>query len=169
MDTFFEQLIKKKKGAVEYTLTAVYILAVPLALFLLTALYNIPIAGMFVLPLQVLVFYLAYRFITALNVEYEYAVTNGDIEIDKILNKQKRTKLVSINSDSITMMVPFGDSRIPQVDKKDITDATSKNPDADTYCIIYEDSARKVLMFEPNEKIINEIKKRNPRNVFLKD
>lgn len=169
MDTFFEQLIKKKKETKDYILMALYILAVPLALLLLTLLYQIPLAGMLVLPLQVLVFYLAYKFITALNVEYEYAVTNGDIEIDKIFNKQKRKKLVSISSDSIVIVAPFGDGRIPQLDKNDVTDATSKNPDADVYCVVYEDSVRKLLIFEPNEKIINEIKKRNPRNVFLKD
>lgn len=169
MDTFFEQLIKRRKDTKDYVLIAVYAIAAVIALFILTTLYAIPLVSMFAIPLQALVIFFAYRLISSRNIEFEYAVTNGDLEIDKILNRQKRSKLVSIESKSVEIMVPLGDSRIPAVDEKDIIDATTGNPDADIYCIVFGETGRKILLFEPTKRIADELKKRNPRNVFLKD
>jgi hypothetical protein len=39
-----------------------------------------------------------------LNLEYEYTLTNGDIDVAKILAKNRRKEIASISADSITYM-----------------------------------------------------------------
>lgn len=169
MDTFFEHMVKRKKNTKDILMIVLAVLVAVIAIYLLTALYMVPLIATLVLPLQALMIFLCYKFITKYNVEFEYSVTNGDIEVDKIINKQKRKKVVSIDSKGINMIVPLGDDRIPQTDEGKIIDASSGNPEADIYCVIYGDGGRNILIFEPTEKIIEELKKRNPRKVFTKE
>ena len=49
---------------------------------------------MFILFTPGLIF-LIYYIITLRNIEYEYAVTNGDLDIDIIINQSKRKRLFS--------------------------------------------------------------------------
>ena len=45
--------------------------------------------------------------LTSLNIEYEYSVTNGDIDIDQITAKRKRKRIVSVSGAKIESLEPF--------------------------------------------------------------
>ena len=79
MDTFFEQIVAKKKGAPEWLIIIGTILAGLLVLG-----FVFLFANSFLVIALVGVGYGAWWLITTQNVEYEYCVTNGDIDIDKI-------------------------------------------------------------------------------------
>ena len=47
------------------------------------------------------IFYGAWYLLTAQNIEYEYCVTNGDIDIDRIVAQRKRRRIVSVSGKKI--------------------------------------------------------------------
>lgn len=76
MDTFVEQIVVKKKGGKEWAIIA----GILVAALILAALALL--LGPFALLLIAGIGYGAYWLITSQNIEYEYSVTNGDIDID---------------------------------------------------------------------------------------
>jgi len=164
MDTYFEYMVKRKKniGDVAYILI-IALLAVALIYWLL-ALSTTPIASL-VFPLQALVVYLSYLAIIQKNIEFEYCLTGDTLDIDKIINKQKRKTIDSINIKKIISMAPTGSSNLPQIKGKKIVNATSGTRDKKIYCIIYGEN--KAFFFEPKEDMVEQMKKINPRNIFV--
>ena len=46
------------------------------------------------------------------NVEFEYSVTNGDLDIDKVISKKRRKKFARLKLRDIEYFAPFGDDSI---------------------------------------------------------
>ncbi len=107
MDTFFEQIIKKTKGAREWTI----IIGCVLLGLLLTVGAFIFVYDLFIIALAAVV-YGGYMLITAQNIEYEYCVTNGDIDVDQITARRKRRRLVSVAGRKVEALQPY-DSAAP--------------------------------------------------------
>ena len=96
MDIFVEQIVKKAPNSKD---TAKKVLLVA-AMCLLTAalafvMMFMPAFAGVALLLLCGVMYGGYYLITGLDVEYEYIVTNGEIDIDKIIAKRKRSRLIT--------------------------------------------------------------------------
>ena len=89
-DFYSEQLVAKKSGGSE---TAKKIL-----IGVLTALVAAFLFLIIIFPLSLLlvglVFYGGYYLMTGIDTEYEYILTNGDLDIDKITGKRKRKRLL---------------------------------------------------------------------------
>lgn len=85
MDTFVEQIVAKKKGAKEIAVIAGTIFLIVVLVFVLFM-----FLGYFSLVIDMLLIYGAWWLITSQNIEYEYSVTNGDIDIDQIIAQRKR-------------------------------------------------------------------------------
>lgn len=100
-DTFMEYLIKKKSTPKDILFKVLIVLAavlLSLVLFIIS-----PILGAFSMIgylIVVGVVYGAFRLVTSLNVEYEYVLTNGDLDVDKIVNRNARKRLVSVKCSS---------------------------------------------------------------------
>ena len=101
MDTFFEQIVKKKKGPAEWAIIAAVILA---AVALMAVVW---IFGILAVIATVGIVYGAWWLATTQNVEYEYCVTNGDIDVDKIIARRKRVRLVSVAGRKIRALAPY--------------------------------------------------------------
>ncbi len=99
MDSFVEQLVKKKKSAGQILAIIGIVIA---AVFLLAlSILFIGVVGAFAAFVIVGVFYGAWYLLTAQNIEYEYCVTNGDIDIDRIVAQRKRQRIVSVSGKKI--------------------------------------------------------------------
>ena len=91
MDTFVEQIVVKKKTGKEIAIiTGILLAAVIVAVVLFILLF----VSSFLL--DILLCYGAWWLITSQNVEYEYSLTNGDIDIDQITARRKRKRVVSV-------------------------------------------------------------------------
>ena len=124
MDAYFEHMIKRKKNFADIALIAlVAIVAIVLIVFLLS--FGKTPVGSLVFPLQALVVYLAYRVIVQRNIEFEYCVTNDDLDIDKIINKQRRKRLENIKIKNIVSMAPVGSSNLIDNTGKKVINVTS--------------------------------------------
>ena len=164
MDAYFEHMIKRKKNFADMAVIALVVLAGIVVIFSLFYFGKTPIASL-VFPLQALVVYLVYRFIVRKNIEFEYCVTNDDLDIDKIINKQKRKRLETIKIKNIVSMAPVGSPNLMDITGRKITNITSGYPDRKIYCMVY--GAEKAILFEPNKKIVEAMQQRNPKNIFI--
>ena len=53
-----------------------------------------------------------------LNVEYEYVFVNGDLDIDKIMNKARRKRMFSVDADQMELLAPVGSVELNAVSKR---------------------------------------------------
>jgi len=94
VDIFVEKLVKKKLDGNDMLIIGG---SIALAVVVISAiiLFLGPYGASLILCLAVV--YLTYMVISSRRIEYEYAFTNGELDIDKIVNKRKRENLISAN------------------------------------------------------------------------
>ena len=105
-DIFVENIVKKKKSISLKLLQVLIILtSIVLALVLLTVglLFLSGLAGVALL-LACGVVYGAYILATSFNLEYETCFTNGALDVDKIINRRRRKRLISLKCKDIETM-----------------------------------------------------------------
>ena len=95
MDNFAEYMVKKRPDSRDNAKRAgIIALAVVLcaASVFLVFVTHVP----FILLITCAIIYGAYFLITGTSVEYEYAVTNGEMDVDKIIARRKRVHLITV-------------------------------------------------------------------------
>ena len=163
MDVFCEYIVKVKKNPVELTISALgIILAVILLGFSLFFLFT-PFSS-FVLLIDAGVVYGAYILITHFNVEYEYILTNGDIDIDKIIAKRKRKRVLSFSTKEFEIVAPYKQGE----NSTNVLDLGTRNYENAYYAVFSKDGQKKTLVFNPPQKMIEAMKTYSPRTVNLK-
>lgn len=162
MDVFFEKLVVKKKTGEDTLVCIGACVGAFIAILAIMAFIRI-----LLIPAIAVILFVCYRIITGRNLEYEYSVTDGDLNVDKVINKQRRKKVINIPAKSIKIVAPRGDSRLPSTEGRDIIDVTSRSEGADVYCVFFGDGKEKVLLFEPDRPQLEEMQRKNPRNVFI--
>lgn len=104
MDTFAEQLVKKNLSGNEklkrVLLLAGSVLLAGIVVAVSASVYYYYMFAGIVIGIGIIIggFFLARNF----DVEYEYSVTNGEFDIDKIIAKQKRKPFLSVNVSDFT-------------------------------------------------------------------
>ena len=170
MDAFTEQLIQKKKSSKEigmYVLCgviAVVALAVAVLLFLL-----FPQLPPLTLVVVIAAGYGIFRLVTAQNIEYEYTVTNGDIDIDQITARRTRQRLVSVAGRKIEMLCPY---RAESFEGRiyDRTVMAASDPAAEgLWAFSYrgKKNGHTLVIFEPNERVLKELFRGLSRTLVL--
>lgn len=160
MDTFVEQLITIKKSAKTYlayaaiTVVTLFVMALSLWIF-----GNLAIVVVF------LVGYGAFKLYSMLNVEYEYIITNSTMDIDKIIAKSSRKRVVSFDLTSVQRIEKYT-GFLPYDISKDCIFACNAT-DENAYVLYYkqEGKPQKAFVFAPNEKMIAGMKNFLPRHI----
>jgi len=100
MDTYSEQLVKKTPTSSDgMKKIAVFGCGIALTAILVFLAFSVTT---FILFAVALVIYGIYWLLTGMNIEYEYIVTNGSIDIDKIISQRKRVTLLSVDVKDFT-------------------------------------------------------------------
>lgn len=180
MDIFIEELVKKRKAGKDYAILGVLILAgILLSILLLIAMLFGSmmfgqfgqLAGSIGMLLVAAVWYAVYLINNSRNIEYEYIVINNNLDIDKIMAKKRRTKLVELDIKDASIMACVDDEEnndaYKNIDKSvKVLDLGAKNPNLYTYFIDYTtDGKRQVVLFQPTSKMVEALWKFNPRAV----
>lgn len=150
-DFYAEYLVPKKStGADTAKKIGIGILTAFVASFFFVA---FPFVGIL---MAALVFYGGYFLITGVDVEYEYIITNGDMDIDKVIGKRKRKRLITAPIGTFTA---FGKlSEAPEAADGTTTVLASGGTGEEYYCDFVHKSAGNVrIIFTPSEKIIEGI------------
>ncbi len=161
MDHFYEQLIRTSKTSFYKTVNAATLIfaCIGIACFSL----NIILALVF-LSVAVAGFFYKQR----LFVEYEYQFTNGEIDIDKIIEMKKRSKIATFHIKEVELLAPENSDSIENYGNKPKNilkcyPATSK---ARVYvAMVTEGSNKMQLNFIPDEKFLDHCYKYNPKAV----
>lgn len=151
MDSFFEQIIKKKKTAADWLLT---VLVIVLALVVLFAVFLFLPDFLFIALVGV--GYGAWWLITNQNVEYEYCVTNGDVDVDQITAQRKRKRLVSVAGRKIESLLPYDPAA--SLGKFDRRVMAASSPKAEgLWCFTYHSkkNGHTFVVFQPDMRVLS--------------
>lgn len=151
-DIFVEELVTRRGGL---STLMIRMGIVVLALIIIAACF-VFLSPIFPAMLAITVYgaYIAMKF---QGVEYEYSFTNGDLDIDKIMAKRKRKKLVEINHQSIKVMAPYtpeyeSETKNYQVSAV-VNTAASKNAPGQWFFIYENDMGQHVfVVFQPSKR-----------------
>lgn len=161
MDIFVEQIVKKKMGPKDYAIIAATILA---GILLIIASFLLPMISFLVLAGVCIG---AYYIITSRSLEFEYSVTNGDITIDKIINRRKRKRVLSVDAHEIEEMGKFRPEILQNKSehKKFFTSEYDDGRESWYFCAHTTKNGNVLVVFNPEEKVLTAMKPFMPRQV----
>lgn len=160
MDNFYEQLETTYKTGVYKLLNGCsYIFGV-------IAIISMAVIPIFILGLLITVacFFGKKKFY----VEYEYAFTNGEIDIDKIIEMKKRKRIINFQIKEVELLAPEDSYYIKDFPNKptDIISCYPPTTDKKIYvAIITGGNRRTMLRFVPNDEFLDLCIKYNPRAI----
>ena len=154
-DTFFEQLIKRTPSFWAWPIRVLVIFGV-LAIFFV----GTPIIGPIAFILAAGLAFAAYYFIfPRLNVEYEYAIANHDMEIAAIYNKASRKEKFNFDIREVDFIAPKNSPKLHNASSMKVYDYTSGTGDAGVYGVVTAVGSQKVCLYiEPDERILKSLK-----------
>lgn len=165
---FKEYMVRRNLDIKNVLITlAAYIAAVVIGLIVFP--YLAPLGGIALLVAVGLV-YLAYHFTSRLKKEFEYILTDDNLDVDVIMNKSRRKRLLSFTVAQLEMIASVNDAQYNNVlggnfDKK--IDATSRRKDADVYFAVVEKGGRTLLTFEPPKEMLEMMQKYARSKIYL--
>ncbi len=169
MDIYTEYIIKKKKDTKDYVIIVLSVI-LGIVLSLAFMLLNALILGLGVL-LAAFTWYGVYLIINSRNLEYEYILTNGELDIDKIIAKNGRKRIITINFKEVELCANIHNPEFKHQYENEnnlsqkLVLVGDKNADNIYFADFYSDGERKRVLFQPTEKIVDGLAKANPRNV----
>lgn len=160
MDTFFEQLVAIKKTS--KTWLAYFAIAL-LAIAIMTVTFWI-VPQIFIIVIAV-VFFGIYKLYSLLNIEYEYIITNSIMDIDRIIAKSSRKRVLTFNLGEVERVEKYR-ADLPQEMLKDCLFACNKNDENAIVMIIHSDGKpKKSLIVAPDDRMKDAMKKFLPKYV----
>lgn len=164
MDVFVEQIVKIKNSAARIIAMALIVLSTIGGALLLLMYSTNPGYNLLVLGAAALIWG-AYKILLLFFIEYEYIITNGTIDIDKITAKRTRNRIVSFDCKNILRGGKYS------VDAKPVTDAAetlifcNANDSGAYYLLVNNNGKKRLIVFAPNEKMRAAIKECVPRTL----
>ena len=165
-DTFIEKIVQRRKTGQDYLKIAGLLVA---SLILLILLMRFGGYVSFLVPvLLVGVFYGLWYLLTGMNKEYEYIVTNGDLDIDVIIARRRRKRIYTgrVKDFEIMAKVNSDEFRDAQKRKHLLLDCSSSIRSPDNWFFVAEYKGQRTLVvFAPDERMLKSMKRFNPSKI----
>ncbi len=183
MEGIIEELVKRQKTIKDYILEVLIIIAGFVLTITLFALYTIlpqampNFAGSLLSTLCfVLIFgvwYGVYNLRLAQSIEFEYSFINGSVDIDKIIAKKKRKRVVSFDIKDAELMARIDDDEHNSVYKNtpqgvSVINCTAPGNGEVYFVYVTEGNKRRLILISPSERMIEGLWKHNPSAVVHK-
>lgn len=177
MDVFFEQIIRKRPSVAQKIVQVLFLIAsvvLVLSLFIWAFTWVAYGAlGSLISSACVLagfgVAFLAFWYAKRMYVEYEYSITNGDFDIDRIVAKSKRERVISTSCADFQEFGVYDEKTKERISHREFDSkviAANVGDDGLYYAVVTHKKAGTVLLvIEPNERILSALKKFLPRTV----
>lgn len=172
MDLFMEYIVRHKRtgkdtlkvfGIMFAALVLMTISSLMLAVPVLQSLWFLVLCG---------ICYGAFILIKRTILEFEYIMTNNELDIDKIMAKSSRKRLITIDFKEIEIMAKVNDPE-HKCEFENLT-SSAKTLDCtgdgstDIYFIdFYKDGNKFRVLFQPPMKLLEAAQKFNPRKIFI--
>ncbi|MCL2054356.1 MAG: DUF6106 family protein [Oscillospiraceae bacterium] len=156
MDIFVEQIVKKPPSGKDTALKLLTALAMGLVA-VITTLLLFPIGILFL----IFIIYITRLILSGYDSEYEYIVTNGELDIDKIIGKRKRRRLLTIKASDFT---DYGELKnAPALDGEATLILAAGVSEESECCDYYAEFKHKSfgnarLIFSPDDRVKNALK-----------
>jgi hypothetical protein len=165
-DTFIEKIVQRRKTGQDYLKIAGLLVA---SFALLTALMMFGGYISFLVPILLVgIFYGLWYLLTGMNREYEYIVTNGDLDIDVIIARRRRKRIFTGKAREFEIMakVNSDDYRDAQRIKHNVLDCSASLQAPDNWFFITEyKGQRTMVIFAPDERMLKSMKRFNPSKI----
>ena len=167
---FKEYMVKREPNLKDSLITVLlYVLAIVIGILLFPLLAAF--GGVALLVLVGLI-YFAYHFTARFKKEFEYIVTEDCIDIDVIMNKSKRKRLLSFNIAQMEIIASVKDTTHNHMmrgsfEKK--IDATSNAKGKQIYFAVVEKNGRTLLTFEPPREMLEMIQRYSRSKVHISE
>ena len=161
-ELYSEWIVKKKSPS--------WAFAAKVMLIILTVL--VVVVSM-VMPLlfivAIILGYVTYRLSLNWNLEYEYTFVNGELDIDKIMAKSRRKRCVVLNMEQTEIVAPEGAHQLDNYKSTpcktmDFSSGIAENKKYVMYASFNNEMVK--VIFEPNERMINDMWNSSPRKVI---
>ncbi len=168
MDIFCEHMVKHKKTPKD-NVTVIGSIVLGVILSAAVLLFLTRFIGAIAFLLVVGIWYGAAYLIRGTDVEYEYILTNSMLDIDKIMSKKARKRVVkNLNFKEITGCAPTNGEQIPQEPGMKVFDYSGDITDKSVYYVDFNKNGEKTrIYFQPNAKMLKNIKMENPHAVTV--
>lgn len=166
MESYVEYMIKKKFSAADVAKAAIIIFAL---LYICTSVGHwLGYASAFVL----LIFggYGAWYLISGLKHEFEYVLTNDTLDVDVVVAQRSRKRLCSFSI--VAMEICAGvnnadkNSEMNRSFVKTIDARSCANAENAYFVVFSDEEGLKLLLFEPNERLLNEMSLYSRSKIF---
>ncbi|MDO5399232.1 MAG: hypothetical protein Q4G33_15045 [bacterium] len=183
-DVYMEYMVKHKKDTKSKTaVIGIYILAglltIVMCMLIMFGAYALAGTGIsqfsFSIGLVLIVFmwYFAVFFAKKFDIEYEYILTNSSLDIDKIMSKSQRKRVVSLDFTEIEVCANIKDDTHNSAYKRGndgfkLYDMTGDIDDGGVYFVDFSNEGTRCrVLFQPTSRMIEAIRRFNPRNIFV--
>lgn len=184
MDVFMEHLVPKKKDSKDKLIIGLIIAGgVVITLLLFAVMLGIAFAvaasgqqnsggGMIFSIGFLLIAFMWYGAILLINtrsIEYEYIVTNSELDIDKVMSKKGRKHLITIDMKDVTCLARIDDDQYNSVYKNPpqgvrVLNYSAMSQNGYTYfadAVI--EGERTIVLFQPTNKMVEALWRFNPK------
>lgn len=165
-----EYMIKKQKDIGAKILTVLlYLVAAVISIIAFFALMPIGFGSAVALIIAG-AFYGAYRLSGNMKKEFEYIVTEDIIDVDVIINKSKRKRLISFNLESVKVLADVNNAQFKHCLSESfdsVIDATSGRKDKKVYFAVVEKDSRVLVKMELTETIAQELYEISPSKIHI--
>lgn len=165
-DTFIEQLVKKQSTGIDI-LKKVGIGLGAAVICVVAAPFILSQFGSFAMLLCAAAIWFAVRLISAQNVEYEYIVTNGELDVDKIMAKRTRKRLITVKFSTFKTFELYKPAQLQGTFAAKII--ACDNPTLPTtYSATFNHPkfGECILVFSPEPRIVDEVNKYKSRHTM---
>ena len=167
---FVREIILKKKKSVQDVMSIIITVMVAFMLFYLILIQFATGKLAIFIPIEIAaVIYGMYLAITSLNVEYEYSVINGWMDVDKIIAGKRRKNVAKIEVKNVEYFARFDDKHMGVAEDESVEkviDATTTIDSPKVYFMIYYNNNKKIcLLFEPTDEMIENFSHYVPRSL----
>lgn len=162
-DFYTEQLIKKRTDGKDIAMKVLLIVLTVISFFVA---FLMP----FLMLLPILFIVLDVFLFRRMDVEYEYIYINGDLDIDKVMHKERRKHMFSVNVNDMELLAPEGSFQLQSYRNGRVYDYSSGNPSSpNRFVLVFSRSGeRGKVIFEPNSDLVEGFFMMAPRKVVRK-
>lgn len=162
-DIFVEQLVKRKPST--------SVICLRILIWVAAILFVLPLCltpmGFIMVPLALVAAYFVAKFLLGrLNLEFEYALTNNELDIAMIIGQKKRQEMLSLRAADMEFVAPVCQKYQTEFESKNVKttyNATSSDSSDNRWFILFrKDGNTCRLIFEPKEQFIDGLERYNP-------
>ena len=163
MDTFFEQIVPiRKTGKTWAAFIGIWLLAIILAAIVVLFLFSF--LGMIAALLIMGIFFGAYKLSGFLSIEYEYIITNGTMDVDKIIAKSSRKRVASFDLARVDRVEKYNPNAKPVGNyAKSVIACDEFDPNAYFLVVTSEGKGSQLIVFSPDDRIKSAVVKFIPK------